>query len=347
MRNLVNRQWRMKSRPLGMVGHKDFEWKEEPVGEIGTDQALVRNLYLSFDPTQRSWMAGQTYLPPVRRGEVMRAFGVGQVVKSQNPRFKPGQFVSGLLGWQDYYLLDKGLESSVSTVPPGIPLPMFMSVLGITGLTAYFGMLDIAKLKPGDNVVVSGAAGATGSIAAQIAKIKGARVIGIAGGPEKCNWLLDDLKLDGVIDYKSEKLSPRLNELLPEGVDVYFDNVGGETLDTILTHLRLRARIVLCGAISEYNTVRPQHGLKNYMRLIIQRGKMEGFIILDYVDRFESAAKDLMEWVKEGKIKYQIDLQKGLEAAPETLKRLFTGMNRGKQLLKIADAPLGGEVLQN
>lgn len=336
MNNTINRTWRLKTRPSGLVQRDDFEWAEEPVAQIEDGQILVRNLYLSFDPTQRGWMAGPSYLPAVGLGEVMRAFAVGQVVESRNPHFEPGELVSGLLGWQDYCLLDKGAEIMLSKVSTEVPIPLSMSVLGITGLTAYFGILDVGELKPGDKVVVSAAAGATGSVVAQIAKLKGARVVGIAGGSQKCDWLRDEVKLDGVIDYKSEKVGPRIDALLPEGVDLFFDNVGGETLDTVLNHLALNARVVLCGAISEYNSAQTQHGLTNYMNLIIQRAKMQGFIILDYADRFTKAYEALLGWVNEGKIKYQIDLAEGLENAPETLQRLFSGSNRGKQLLRIA-----------
>ncbi|MBN1653251.1 MAG: NADP-dependent oxidoreductase [Deltaproteobacteria bacterium] len=343
MNNTINRIWRLKKRPSGMVQRENFEWTEEPVAGIEEGQILVRNLYLSFDPTQRGWMAGPSYLPAIELGEVVRSIAVGQVVESRNPYFKPGDLVSGLLGWQDYCLLNKGSESALTKVSTKFPIPLSMSVLGITGLTAYFGMLVVGEIKPGDRVVVSGAAGATGSIAAQIAKLKGGRVVGIAGGSQKCGWLRDEIELDGIVDYKSENVGPRINELLPEGVTLFFDNVGGKTLDTVLAHLSLNARVVLCGAISEYNSAQTQHGLTNYMNLIIQRAKMQGFIILDYANRFQEASDELLDWVKEGKIKYQIDLAEGLENAPETLQRLFSGLNRGKQLLKIAEAPLDGE----
>jgi NADPH-dependent curcumin reductase CurA len=289
-------------------------------------------------------MAGPTYLPAVELGEVMRAFAVGEVVESRNPHFNPGDLVSGLFGWQDYCLIHNDSGSAVSKVSSQIPIPLSMSVLGLTGLTAYFGLLDVGELKPGDNVVVSAAAGATGSIAAQIAKLKGARVVGIAGGPDKCNWLRDTLQLDGAIDYKSERLGPRLNALLPEGVNLFFDNVGGETLDTVLAHLSLKARVVLCGAISEYNSATMQHGLVNYMNLIIQRARMQGFIILDYSDRFKQAAEELFSWVRDEKIKYRIDVAEGLENAPQTLQRLFAGQNFGKQLLRIGKPRLADEI---
>lgn len=339
----VNRQWRLKSRPVGMVSRENFEWTEEPVPPVGDGQFLVRNLYLSFDPTQRAWMAGPTYLPEIGIGEVMRAGATGQVIESKNPDFKEGDFVSGGLGWQDYMVTDGKGMLPLQKVPPGVPLPMAMSVVGLTGLTAYFGLLRVGEPKEGETVVVSGAAGATGSVAAQIAKLKGARVIGIAGGKEKCAWLRDELGLDAVIDYKNEDVAARTAELCPKGVNVYFDNVGGPILEAMLDNLALGGRIVLCGAISQYNAEEPPPGPRNYTQLIVKRGKMQGFLILDFAKDFQAAAMEMVQWIGQGKLKYQVDIQEGLENAPETFLRIFTGQNRGKQLLKIAEAPLGGE----
>lgn len=339
----INRQWRLKSRPVGMVSRENFQWTEEPVPPLKDGEFLVRNLYLSFDPTQRAWMAQDTYLPAIPIGDVMRAGATGQVIESKHPDYKPGEFVSGGLGWQDYCIADGKGPLPVQKVPPGIPLPMSMSVVGLTGLTAYFGMLRVGQPKAGETVVVSGAAGATGSVAAQIAKIKGARVIGIAGGKDKCDWLLKEAKLDAVIDYKHEDVDARTKELCPKGVNVYFDNVGGEILDVMLANLALNGRIVLCGGISQYNNAEPAPGPKNYLNLVVMRGKMEGFLILDYAKDFVPAAMEIVQWVAQGKLKYQVDIQQGLEHAPETFQRIFTGQNHGKQLLKIADAPLGGE----
>lgn len=339
----INRQWRLKSRPVGMVSRENFEWTEEPVPPVGDGQFLVRNLYLSFDPTQRAWMAGPTYLPEIGIGEVMRAGATGQVIESKNPEFKEGEFVSGGLGWQDYMVTDGKGMLPLQKVPPGVPLPMAMSVVGLTGLTAYFGLLRVGEPKEGETVVVSGAAGATGSVAAQIAKLKGARVIGIAGGAEKCAWLEGELGLDAVIDYKNEDVAARTKELCPKGVNVYFDNVGGPILEAMLDNLALGGRIVLCGAISQYNAEEPPPGPRNYTQLIVKRGKMQGFLILDFAKDFQTAAMEMVQWVGQGKLKYQVDIQEGLENAPETFLRIFTGQNRGKQLLKIAEAPLGGE----
>lgn len=343
MADKVNRQWRLKSRPVGLPTRENFEWTEEAVPEIKDGQVLIRNLYFSFDPTQRGWMAGPTYLPAIEIGEVMRAGAVGQVIESKNKDFAEGDFVNGGLGWQDYAIEDGTGPMGLQKIPPGVPIPMAMSVMGLTGVTAYFGMLDVGEPKEGDTVVVSGAAGATGSIAAQIAKIKGARVIGIAGGPDKCAWLKNVAGLDGVIDYKNEDIGARLDELCPKGINVYFDNVGGDILDECMARLALKGRIAVCGAIAQYNDATPPPGPSNYMNLVIMRAKMEGFLVLDYLDRFGEAAMQLGQWVMEGKIKYQVDIQEGIENAPETFLRLFTGANLGKQLLRVAEAPLGGE----
>lgn len=339
----VNHQWKMKSRPEGMVSRENFDWAESPIPAIKDGEFLVRNLYLSFDPTQRAWMAGPTYVPAIEPGEVMRAFAIGQVIESKNADFKEGEFVGGGFGWQDYCATTAEGMLGVQKIPPGIPIPMAMSVTGLTGVTAYFGILDVGKPEEGETVVVSGAAGATGSIAAQVAKMQGARVIGIAGGPEKCAWLTDEAGLDAVIDYKNENVEERLTELCPKGINLYFDNVGGEILDFVLARLALRGRIVLCGAISQYNAADTPAGPSNYTNLIVMRGTMTGFLVLDYADKFMEAGMQLAQWVMSGKLKYQVDIQEGLEKAPETFQRIFTGKNVGKQLLRIAEAPLGGE----
>jgi hypothetical protein len=319
-----------------MVGDEHFRWVEEPAPELTADrQVLVRTLYLSCDPTQRGWMARDTYLPAVAIGEVMRSFGAGRVVESRHPNYREGQLVQGLLGWQDYALLD-GDSARLSVVPEGVPIPIAMSVLGITGLTAYFGLLEIGRPEAGETVVVSGAAGATGSVVGQIARLKGCRVVGIAGGPEKCRWLVDEARFDAAIDYRREDVAARLAELCPGGIDVYFDNVGGEILDAALARLAFKGRVVLCGAIADYNRSELGPGPRNYLNLLLQRGRMEGFIILDFLERAGEAVAELGRWVETGEIKVEVDIQEGLENAPRTLRRLFTGANRGKQLLRIA-----------
>jgi NADPH-dependent curcumin reductase CurA len=332
-----NRQWRLAKRPTGMVDESDFEFVSEPVGEIGEGEYLIRNVYISFDPAMRGWMEDRpSYIPPVQIGEVMRAGAVGEVVESKNADFAVGSFVQGLFGWQEYAVGGRGMTQG-QPIPEGTPLTWPLSVTGITGLTAYFGLLDLGKPKAGETVLVSGAAGATGSVAAQIAKIQGCRAVGIAGGPEKCRWLTEQAGLDAAIDYKSEDVQARIRELCPKGVDVYFDNVGGEILDAALANLALRARVVMCGGISGYNEVEPPPGPRNLMNVVIQRARMEGFIVIDYAPRFAEASQQLARWVEEGKIVHQEDVQKGIENAPRTFQRLFRGENTGKQLLQVAE----------
>src|SRR5581483_289179 len=283
---MKNRQWLLARRPQGMISADDFKWVEDAeVPAAAEGEVLVRNLWLSCDPTQRGWIGGDTYLPAVKIGEVVRSFAVGQVVESKNPKFKPGQLVQGLFGWQDYASVKPGSISAPTPVPEGVPIETAMSALGATGITAYFGLLEIGRPKAGETVVVSGAAGATGSIVGQIAKIQGCRAIGIAGGAEKCKRLVSEYGFDGAIDYKGEDVRKRLKELCPNGVDVFFDNVGGDILDAALARLAMRGRVVLCGGIARYNDAGQAPGPKNYLNLVVQRGRMEGFIVLDYMPR--------------------------------------------------------------
>ena len=339
----VNRQWRLARRPSGPVTPTDFTWSETPVPALADGQVLVQTLYLSVDPTQRGWMAADTYLPAIGIGDVIRSFGVGQVLQSKHPRFAPGQLVQGGLGWQEFLSSDGGGELPLSrltaTTDPA-QIPLFMSVLGLTGITAYFGLLEVGRPREGETVVVSGAAGATGSVVGQIARIKGCRAIGIAGGPDKCAWLTKEAGFDAAIDYKAERVDRRLAELCPRGIDVFFDNVGGEILDAALANLALRGRVVLCGAIAKYNDKTPPVGPRNYLSLLVKRGRMEGFLVLDYMRRAGEAVTELSGWVREGRVQHQEDVQVGLENAPATLLRLFEGKNRGKQLLKVSDPPL-------
>ncbi|MCP4006257.1 MAG: NADP-dependent oxidoreductase [bacterium] len=337
MTERINRQWLLARRPVGMVSPLDFEFRQEPIPELAKGQYLVRNLYISFDPTMRGWMEDrESYMPSVSIGEVMRCSAVGQVVESKNPAFAEGDIVSGLLGMQEYAVAGQGFVHG-APVPDGTPSTWPLGVVGITGMTAYFGLLEIGKPAPGETVLVSGAAGATGSVAAQIAKLEGCRVVGIAGGPEKCALLMDEFGLDGAIDYKAEDVGRRIRELCPEGVHVYFDNVGGSILEAALAHLARGARVVLCGGISGYSETSPPPGPRNLMNLVLQRGRMEGFIIIDYVARFPEATAKLAKWVGEGKIIHHEDIQEGIENAPETFLRLFRGQNTGKQLLKVGD----------
>jgi NADPH-dependent curcumin reductase CurA len=333
-----NRKWVLKARPKGMIDRASFEWREEPVPAIRDGEFLVRNLWLSCDPTQRGWMEMDTYVPAVAIGEVMRSVSAGQVVASKHPGFEPGDRVSGAYGWQDYAVTDGGGLVPASKIPAGVDFPTALSLFGITGLTAYFGLLDVCAPKAGETVVVSGAAGSTGSFAAQIAKLKGCRVIGIAGGEKKCAWLTKDLALDAAIDYRKGDVGARLRELCPRGIDAYFDNVGGEILDAVLANLAMGARVALCGAISGYNDFAHMPGIKNYINLIIRSASLRGFLVFQYAPRFGEAVADLGAWAAAGRIKSPVDVVDGLENAPDALRRLFTGENVGKQLVKIADA---------
>jgi NADPH-dependent curcumin reductase CurA len=335
----TNRQWLLAKRPSGLVTKDNFTFAENPIPTPGDGEVLVRNLYLSFDPTQRGWMEDrESYLPPVGIGEPMRAGAVGQVTESRHPDFAVGDIVQTTGGWQDFVVVAPGQgPMGLSKVPAGVSPEMMLSVLGITGLTAYFGLLDLGKPQPGETVLVSGAAGATGSVAGQIARIKGCKVVGIAGGAEKCAWLKNEAGFDEVIDYKNEDVNARIGATCPTKLDIYFDNVGGDILEAALNHINLNARVVMCGGISGYNATEPVPGPSNLMNLVTTRSRMEGFIILDYLPRAAEAVSDLLGWIASGELKYQIDLQEGFENIPDTLQRLFTGQNLGKQLLKIAD----------
>ncbi|MGZ7018262.1 MAG: NADP-dependent oxidoreductase [Acidimicrobiia bacterium] len=332
----VNRRILLADRPDGLVTEDCLQRVEEPIPLIADGEALVRVLSLSVDPTNRVWMREEdSYLPAIRIGDVVRAAGLGEVVESRNPAYSPGDLVMGLPGWQDYWTLTAGDAGQV--VPPGIAVEDMLSIYGVTGVTAYFGLLEIGQPKPGETVVVSGAAGGVGSVAGQIARIKEAgRVVGIAGTDEKCRWVVDDLGFDACINYKTEDVAQRLREECPDGIDVYFDNVGGAILDAVLGQINIGARIPLCGAISEY-TLAESPGIKNYKALIMQRGRMEGFIILDYVDRFLEAIMELAPWVAEGRIKYAVEVVDGLEHAPDALNRLFTGDHSGKLIVRVSE----------
>ncbi len=340
-----NRQWRLKRRPVGMVTESDFELVEEPVPTPGEGQFLVRNLFFAFEPAMRGWLNDvKSYVPPVAIGEVMRATCVGQVVASEHPDFRPGELVSGLFGWQEYTVSDGQdtlLRRPVVKVPAGIPPERTLSVLGGTGLTAYFGMLDIGGVKAGDAVLVSGAAGATGSVAGQIARIKAAsKVVGIAGGPEKCAWLTDELGFDAAIDYRNEAVNARLKALFPQGVDLFFDNVGGSILDDALLNMAQFGRVVICGGISAYNETELPPGPRNYMQIVIRRLTVRGFILIDHMQQAEQARKELAGWLASGELRGREDIQEGFEQTPATFLRLFRGQNIGKQLLKVAEPPL-------
>lgn len=330
----TNRQFLLAKRPVGAATRETFSFVETPAGEPGPNQILVENLYLSLDPAMRGWMNdAKSYLPPVGIGEVMRSLGVGKVIASNHPDFAVGDHVNGVVGVQDYFCGEP--RGFYKVDPSRAPLPLYLSALGMTGMTAYFAFLDVGQPKEGDTVVISGAAGAVGSVVGQIAKIKGCRVVGIAGGAEKCQLLIDELGFDGVIDYKNEDVLAGLKRECPKGVDVFFDNVGGDILDAVLTRIAPKARIVICGAISQYNNKENVKGPANYMSLLVNRARMEGFVVIDYVDQFADAAKEMAGWMATGKLKSKEDVVEGLETFPETLNKLFTGENFGKLVLKV------------
>jgi NADPH-dependent curcumin reductase len=331
-----NRRLVLAERPTGNVEDSTVRLEEVDVPDPGDGQALVRTRYVSIDPTIRTWMDDvQGYLPPIGIDEVVRSAGVGEVVASHSDRYKVGDLVFGMPGWQDYVIAGDG-AGTMRPLPPGVDPTAALSVFGTTGMTAYFGLLDVGKLQAGDTVVVSGAAGATGSTVGQIARIKGAaRVVGIAGTDEKCRWLVDELGFDAAINYRSDDVAARLREACPDGIDLFFDNVGGELLDICLARLALRGRVVLCGAIASYNARQSIVGPKNYRNLIPKRGRMEGFIILDYLDRFPEGQAEMGGWVAEGKVKFAVHLVEGLENAPDALNLLFTGGNTGKVIVRV------------
>jgi NADPH-dependent curcumin reductase CurA len=331
-----NRRLVLAERPSGMVDAATVRLEEQDLPEPGPAGALVRVRYLSIDPTIRTWMNDAPgYLPAIGIGDVVRGGGIGEVVSTTSDRYAVGDLVFGMTGWQDYLVADEAL-GSMQVVPPGIDPLVALSVLGITGLTAYFGLLDVGRVAEGDTVVVSGAAGATGSVVGQLARIKGAgRVVGTAGTDEKCAWLVDDLGFDAAVNYRSEDVAAALRRYCPEGIDLYFDNVGGDILDICLGQLALKGRVVLCGAISTYNDTGAAKGPGNYRNLIVKRGRMEGFLILDYLDRFPEAQMALAGWVAEGKVKHSEHVVEGLEHAPDALNMLFTGTNTGKVIVHV------------
>lgn len=334
MTTQVNRQFQLAQRPLGLPSRETFSYVEAPVGEPGPGQILVKNEYLSLDPAMRGWMNdSKSYIPPVGIGEVMRALGVGKVIASQSPAFAVGDYVNGPVGVQDYFLGEP--KGFYKVDPSKAPLPLYLSALGMTGMTAYFALLDVGQPKAGETVVISGAAGAVGSIAGQIAKLKGCRVIGIAGGAAKCQALLDEFGFDGVIDYKNEDVIEGLKRECPKGVDVYFDNVGGDILDAVLTRLAFKARVVICGAISQYNNKQAIKGPANYLSLLVNSARMEGMVVMTYAPRFAEAAAEMGAWLATGKIKSKEDIVSGLQTFPETLLKLFSGENFGKLVLKV------------
>ena len=331
-----NKQLLLKKRPVGLPDKDTWELNTIPVPVPGDGEFLIQCEYISLDPAMRGWLNDtKSYIPPVQIDEVMRAGGVGKIIKSNNSDFLKGAFVYGQTGVQQYIISDgKGFHS----IDPNLaPLPMYTGILGMTGMTAYFGILDVGELKDGDTVLVSGAAGAVGSVVGQIAKIKNCTVIGIAGGAEKCKYLVEELGFDGAIDYKNDDIKVKLKEYFPKGIDVYFDNVGGEILDMALGRLAMHARIVICGAISQYNNTSPVKGPSNYLALLVNRASMKGMVVFDYAKDYRKASLQMGQWIREGKLKSREDIYIGIENFYKTFLRLFTGEKLGKLVLKVSE----------
>jgi hypothetical protein len=333
----INHQFRLAARPVGLPKRSDFNYTEEPVRDPESGEILVKNLYVSLDPAMRGWMnEGKSYVAPVGIGDVMRAGAVGRVIASQNPSFAVGDHVVGMFGVQEYALSD---GKGVTKVDPRLAaLPVFLGTLGMPGLTAYFGLLEVGAVKAGDTVVVSGAAGAVGMPVGQIAKIKGARAVGLAGSQEKCEYVVKELGFDACINYKTEDVKAALRQHCPNGINVYFDNVGGEILDAALAQLARGARVVICGAISQYCSTSGVKGPNNYLSLLVNSARMEGFVIFNYASRYAEALREMAGWRAAGKLKSREDVVSGLETFPDALCKLFHGENFGKLVLKIADA---------
>ena len=332
---LQNHLFRLVRRPVGEPTRDDFAFDVETVGEIAEGQLLIKTLYLSLDPAMRGWMnEARSYIAPVGLGEVMRAGGIGTVISSRHPKFQVGDTVSGMLNVQEYAISDgKGM---VKVDPALAPITSYLNVLGMPGMTAYFGLLESGLPKAGETLVVSGASGAVGATVGQVAKILGLRVVGIAGGPEKCDYAIKEFGFDACVDYKNQDVRKGLKEACPGGIDIYFDNVGGEILDIVLTRINLKARIVICGAISQYNNTEPVKGPTNYLSLLVNRARMEGIVVFDYALRYKEGAMQLGKWMAEGKLKSREHVVEGLETFPETLMKLFKGENFGKLVLKVA-----------
>jgi NADPH-dependent curcumin reductase CurA len=328
----TNRTVRLAKRPTGLPEADTWAIADEPLPVAGAGEVLVKVEYLSLDPAMRGWInEGRSYIPPVEIGAVMRAGGVGEVIASNDPAFKPGDKVAGGFGIQKFAVLPgKDLEKIDASAAP---LPTWLGVLGMPGMTAYFGLLDVGALKDGETVVVSAASGAVGALVGQIAKIKGCTVIGIAGGKAKCDYVVGELGFDACIDYKSENVLKALAAAAPKGIDVYFDNVGGPILEAAMTLIRRGARVVICGAIAGYNDFTKIQGPRNYLNLLVNRARMEGFVVFDYADRYSEAVRDISAWIKAGKVKPREDIQTGIDRFPEVLQMLYKGENFGKLVL--------------
>lgn len=337
---LTNQQFRLAARPVGTPKDSDWQHTSEPLRELADGEILVKVIYLSLDPAMRGWMnEGKSYIRPVGIGEVMRAGGIGRVVASKSPKFAEGDYVSGVPGVQQYWIgaADDKAAAFYKVDPSAAPLPKYLNALGMPGMTAYFGLLEVGQPKAGETVVVSGAAGAVGQTVGQVARQRGCRVVGIAGGKEKCDFVVNELGFDACIDYKTGSVKEGLKQHCPNGVDIYFDNVGGDILDAVLTRINMKARIIICGAISQYNNTTPVKGPANYLSLLVNRARMEGIVVFDWADRYPEAAAQMAQWMKDGSFKSREDIVDGLENFPQTLLMLFEGRNFGKLILKVAD----------
>jgi NADPH-dependent curcumin reductase CurA len=329
---LVNHRFTLAARPVGLPAPTDFQLGEAPIREPAAGELLIKNRYISLDPAMRGWMNdARSYVPPIKLGEVFRALAIGEVVTSNGAPLAPGDHVVGLFGVQEYATV---AAKDATKIQPLAPLPVFLSTLGMPGFTAYFGLLDIGKPQAGETVVVSGAAGAVGAVVGQIAKIKGCRAVGIAGGAEKCAYLRT-LGFDAAIDYKTDDLGAALREHCPKGIDVYFDNVGGETLDAALARLAMRARVIICGAISQYNATGKVVGPANYLSLLVNRASMTGMVVMDYAARYPQAIAEMAGWMAAGKLTSKEHIVRGLAEFPRALNMLFAGENHGKLILEV------------
>jgi len=333
--NPINHQFRLVARPVGLPKNSDWQMTEEPMREPHDGEVLVKVLYLSLDPAMRGWMnEGKSYIAPVALGDVMRAGAVGRVVATRDGKFAVGDYVSGAFGVQEYAHVS---GRDLARIDPNVaPLPVYLGTLGLPGFTGYFGLLDIGKPQPGQTVVVSGAAGAVGTVVGQIAKIKGCRAIGIAGGRAKCDWIVKDLGFDAAIDYKAEDIKKALRQHCPHGIDVYFDNVGGDILDVALAQLARGARVVICGAISQYNATSAIKGPANYLSLLVNRASMTGMVVFDFASRYGDAAREMAGWMAAGRLHSREQIVAGFDRFPEALLMLFAGENTGKLVLQVA-----------
>ena len=341
MKNNVNRQFRLKSRPVGRIKTSDFDLVEADIPEPAQGEALVRTLYLSLDPTNRIWMSDMDqYMPPVELGAVMRGGGIGVVVKSNSSAYQVGDYVNGLTGWQDYTIAGEKPESRMGVIPKGLPGPLtaMMGACGMTGLTAYFGLLELGQPKAGETVLVSAAAGAVGSVVGQIAKIKGCRVVGIAGGADKCRYIVEKLGFDAAVDYKRADWKEQLVAATPDGIDVNFENVGGEIMEAVMARMNLFSRMPLCGMISGYNTDEPMRA--DFSPILMRRIQIRGFIVMDFFSKYAEGSRQLAEWIATGKLHHEETIVDGLENAPTAVNRLFDGQNMGKLIVRVADPSL-------